>query len=116
MHFLHLGKFSGQKSNLENLPSAFCAFGKMFAVEKVGLVNFRVCRILDLVNFHQVREIELGEVPGPDRPSAGELATGRGLTFGPPAGELATGRGLTFGRGALYVKLALALAIADSTS
>ena len=77
----------------------FCAFGKIFAVETVGLVNFRVCRIFDSVNFCQVRKIELGEVLGPDRPSAGELATGRGLTFGPSAGELATGRGLTFGPG-----------------
>ena len=103
MHFLHLEKFSGQKFDLENLPSACCAFGKVHALQKVHLVKFRVCRTFDLGKFFQVRKIELGEVLGPDRCSAGELATGRGLTFGPSAGELATGRGLTFGRGGLYV-------------
>ena len=56
MHFLHLVKFSGQKFNLENLPSALCAFGKVSEVQKIGLVNLRVCRILDLGKFVQVRE------------------------------------------------------------
>ena len=102
MHFLHLGKLSGQKSNLENLPSAFCAFGKVSAVQKSHLVKFRACRTFDLGEIFQVRKHRTwgGAWPGPvlrrrtgygsgadirprPRPSAGELATGRGLTFGP---------------------------------
>ena len=67
-------------------------------------------------NLSKFANIELGEVLGPARSSAGELATGRGLTFGPSAGELATNPGLTFGRGGLHVSLALALAITDATS
>ena len=35
------------------------------------------------VNFPEFATLELGEVLGPARSSAGELATGRGLTFGP---------------------------------
>ena len=93
--FANLENSPSQKFDLENLQSAFCAFGKVSAVQTSHLVKFRVCRTFDLGS--KFAKIELGEVPGPARSSAGGLATGRGLTFGPSAGELATGRGLTFG-------------------
>ena len=67
IHILHLEEFSGQKFDLENLPSAFCAFGKVSAVQKSHLVKFRVCRTFDLGKFFQVRKNRTwgGAWPGP---------------------------------------------------
>ena len=94
-----------------NLPHALFAFGEIFR-SKVQLVKFTKCMLcvwesfrgsknplgeisgvsnFRLGDFSKFAKIELGEVLGPAGSSAGELATGRGLTFGPgPAPYLST--------------------------
>ena len=72
------------------LPRRYSTYGPI-GVKKVetGISPSRVFQPkFHQVNFPKFATIELGEVLGPARPSAGELATDRGLRFGPVSQHL----------------------------